>query len=246
MILVPLFGGVGNQLFQIARALEHKQVGRPVVLVDCARYAPLLTRVLGWTRQKDWLGIHVLCATLGLNIRAATLFDLAMLTSHKILKPIAGRFDLPLTAINFRSGYDVGYFQSLTKVSCKAARCIAQALVAHLDLRWQGHAAIHVRAFDFAIEDRIPPELFDTFAQGEVVFMVTDVAVQSNKNGRFNRYDGGNALNDFKFIATSGKLLITRSTFGLWAALIAKELGPAEISVYRFSDWDDYLACYTS
>lgn len=244
MILVPMFGGVGNQLFHIARALEHEQRGRSVTLVDCARYAPLLSRVLGWTAQQDWLGLDALCETLGLVRREATPFDLVMLARHKFTKALTGSFDRPIAAVTRRSGYDVGYFQSVPKVGCETMRRLARVLAAHLEIRHQGHAAIHFRASDFAPKDWIPPEVFDSFAPGKPVFLVGDVDVGSLLRDRYRRFDGGSARADFGFLAGSGELLITRSTFGLWAALIAKELGSAEITVHSFPDWDEYLKCY--
>lgn len=244
MIIVPMFGGVGNQLFQIARALQHKQACHPVVLLDCARYAPLLSRLLGWTFQKDWLGTHALCAKLELDVRAATPFDMCMLALHKIAKPVAGKFDRPFAAVQKYSGYDVGYFQSVAKVGCDTMCTLARVLAEHLDIRWHGHAAIHYRASDFAVDDWIPSQVFDSFAPGKQVFLVSDVDVSTFRNQRYRRFEGGSALGDFRFIAASGNLLISRSTFGLWAALIAKELGPAEITVHRFKDWDEYLQCY--
>jgi hypothetical protein len=245
LIIVPMFGGVGNQLFHIARALQHMQAGSQVILVDCARYAPLLSRVLGWTSQKDWLGTHTLCAKLNLDVRSATPFDLCMLALHKIAKPVSGTFDRPFAAVHNHAGYDVGYFQSVTKVGCDTMRTLARILASHLDIRFQGHSAIHYRASDFSATDWIPIEVFDTFAQGEKVFLVSDVNVSSLQNGRYQHFDSGSTLGDFRFIAASGKLLISRSTFGLWAALIAKELGPAQINVHHFKDWDEYLKCYT-
>lgn len=248
MIHVYLFGGVGNQLFQIARALQHKLDGRAVTLVDCAPYGPIVSRVLGWTLQKDWLGIDQFCGSLDLKVRPAMAIDLLMLAALKLLKRFNGVFDRRSTRACFGFAMDVGYFQSVSKVSSRSAVIVAQSLRSFLDIHRQGHgrAVIHFRASDFAEEDRISTEAFGQFAAGQKVFWVSDDQASMPQDDRYQLYDGGSPLEDFRFIAGCEKLLITRSTFGLWAALVAKQLGPAEVKVHQFADWENYLNCPAS
>jgi hypothetical protein len=238
-----MFGGVGNQLFHIARAIEHQRSGRQVTLVNCANYVPMTSYMLGWTPQKDWLGIQKLCSALKIPVRSATLVDVVILAIHKLLKKLISVFDKPLIAITPVTRYDVGYFQSPNKAGFLAVRNVASELALKMHIVRHRGAAIHFRASDFGPESRIPVDAFESFAEGEDVFVVSDVNASYLEGGRYRHFDGGGPLEDFAFLAGSEQLMISRSTFGLWAGLVAKETGPNKVTVYNFPVWEEYLRC---
>lgn len=70
---VLLMGGLGNQFFQIARAIElrDRSIGVQLVYIDAK--LDWLYRLGGHTKHDSWLDVSVLAESLGLKYRSITL-----------------------------------------------------------------------------------------------------------------------------------------------------------------------------
>ena len=76
---VLLMGGLGNQFFQIARAIELRDKSVGVEVIYIGEKLDWLYRLGGHTKHDSWLDVSVLAENLGLNYRSITLLELLFL-----------------------------------------------------------------------------------------------------------------------------------------------------------------------
>lgn len=231
-------GGVGNRLFQLARAVDLRRAGRMPVLIEVQSVfgLELLTsRFMGWTVHPIWLDLVQLAADLGIEYRRPTVREqFGLLVELVRIRGMSQpqRLNIPLDH-DHRSA-QIGYFQHPGCISTAAL----QELVTRLDLMLERPAAqpdcvIHIRGGDFALNDRIDPKTVADFVRhsGRPTVCVTndpkfvrdvypDVTIHPSKS----------ALEDFTTIARASEILPSNSTFCFWACAVATLVGDANLA----------------
>jgi hypothetical protein len=162
---VLLMGGLGNQFFQIARAIELRDqyVGVQLVYIDAK--LDWLYRWGGHTKHESWLDISVLIENLGLKLRPITFAELVVLGFKFILrrlgintdfdKEIEARLHQKLLPSN---SWDIGYFQSIKHVSSTSINKVSMGLADMLKITESpanDRIAFHIRGGDFSVGDRV-------------------------------------------------------------------------------------------
>ena len=228
--IVLLMGGVGNRLFQIARAYDLKQAGCDVITVDVERLPELnylAGRWLGWTRHKLWIDIDKLTASLGLAHGSLPAFSRPALYVELARSRLLGqrnRFNLPLA--KDRRRIQIGYFQAHDCTTNQGMDAVGNA-VRHLlpvDNHKSWNAVIHVRGGDFAAEDRLSQEMIQTFqgqVDGNCVCVTNDAPYVLSMFPALAFAPSAGPADDFMTICRAGLIMASNSTFCFWASLIA-------------------------
>ena len=76
IIKVFLMGGIGNQLFQINRALSLQLEGRKVLIVHLGIYKRFINLIIGHTTHENWIDVNHLTNKLNLAYQQINLFYL--------------------------------------------------------------------------------------------------------------------------------------------------------------------------
>lgn len=235
---VILFGGVGNRLFQLARAIDLKSNGHQVIVVqleDCWLLSVVCYRFLGWTKHPMWLDLTLLCYNL--DVRICTRDFLVKLKIYlgilfEIFIKRAENFNSNLMDDNRRT--HVGYFQGKNSVTTESISEISVSLSRMLNLKQkEAREIIHIRAGDFSDNDRILGVLVSEFHRNyQNCIAVTDDADYVQKTyPELQMFKGSTPLNDFKLLSTASLILPSDSTFCFWACAIAKNIFDAKISI---------------
>jgi hypothetical protein len=251
---VLLMGGLGNQFFQIARAIEllDNSVSVEVVYID--EKFDWSYRLGGHTKHENWLDVSILVESLGLKHRSITFIELLFLGFKFIGRKIgiASFFDEELDVRLGRkslisSTWDVGYFQSrrhvsldsINKVSCSMAQ-----ILGIIEANESTRIAFHIRGGDFRSFDRVTDDdiriaIESTISNSARIFVATNDFKFSSKI--FESMDVDYEISkltpkaDFIAIATSKTVFVSNSSFAFWAALCAKNFHNA--IVYSLNTW---------
>jgi len=222
-----LMGGTGNQLFQIAKAIQLKEYGYSVEISRILCEKNFFTRLLKWTIHDKWLeekffhemGFKTKKTSVVELIKLAILFLLRMLNKSQ-----SPGFDTNEPFL----GVITGYFQSAKNYPKIQSRILVNALNGYLNINYNTspYVAIHIRGGDFAYENRINyQKILDEFISPDGLsrYIVTNdanyVKELSPALSNWNFHEGKDAEDDFIFLAASAMLLASNSTFCFWAAL---------------------------
>jgi hypothetical protein len=158
-------GGLGNKLFQIARAHDLTENGFDVEVICLEGKLLSLYKLTGHMVHGDWLDISTLLRHLGLGsrrVKASEFFVLAMIFLFRKLGGNTG-FNQYLSdfikgqSIFRFSNLDVGYFQSSKHVTPEAIQLITENLINSLlrNDKASGRLAVHLRGGDFKSSTRL-------------------------------------------------------------------------------------------
>ena len=256
-ITIFLMGGTGNQLFQIARAHSLQVAGHNVTVANLGSIEGLIYCLLGFTRHDNWLDFSALLKTLHIPLKTVTFYQLQclfwMLVKRRLGFGDNSFFDSDLDeAQSSRRSIDVGYFQSLSKVSFDSLYAVANSLlINHSDTRDrddQESVVLHLRGGDFGKSLRLENE----FIQRILVFCgqkSIPLAVVTNDASFYRELFGhrsearlvrnNNALQDFLFLVNARRLVVSNSTFSFWAMICASITSTIDVIVpqdYFFKD----------
>ena len=236
--IVPLIGGIGNRLFQIARAWDLKQAGHDPILVPVEALPEidfLAARLLGWTRHQLWIDTTAVAAALGLQRRAITPDGRLALYAELVQSRLPGqrdRFHLPLS--EDRRRVQLGYFQRTGCISVESVAAVSRVVADLLPLsqhpRYQ--AVIHVRGGDFALEDRLSAESVAAFQHhaGEPCVGVTnDPAYVKQSFPALRLAPSTGPADDFMTLCNAGLIMPSNSTFCFWACAVAVQTNGATL-----------------
>ena len=104
-----LFGGTGNQLFQLSRALELRKTNTNIEIVTLNRWAFFdLYKLLRWTRHSHFINLEVLIKEIGLEAKPITFNDIIALfvTFMQKKMKITNEFD----SLEHKK-FNIGYYQ---------------------------------------------------------------------------------------------------------------------------------------
>tara|TARA_A100001011_G_scaffold260941_1_gene269445 strand:+ start:1412 stop:2236 length:825 start_codon:yes stop_codon:yes gene_type:complete len=251
---VLLMGGLGNQFFQIARAVELRDKSIGVEVIYIGTKLDWLYRLGGHTKHDNWLDVCVLVENLGLKYRRITLPELLLL-GLKFLSRKLGIVSLFDEELNVRlsqkyfkkSNWDVGYFQSSRHVSLGSINKVSFGLVKLMNINEavaEARTAFHIRGGDFKSVDRVTTNdvriAIDEMACNlKKIFVVTNDVKFSSRI--FESIDVDfeisklSSKEDFIAIATSKNVFVSNSSFSFWAAICAKNSHNS--TIYSTNSW---------
>lgn len=258
IVKVFLMGGIGNQLFQINRALSLKLEGQRVEIIYLGKFKKLIRFIINHPSHPDWININKLCKNLKLDIREVNIFDLIKLTYFFMLKKfhLYKYFDISLDRqISIRNEYDIGYFQKIIHSRPNCFNLIVISLIKQLNLKKikdnnKKIIGFHIRTGDF-LKDKNNLHInrkpnFDLiiyylkkFTKERIFFFV----ITNNKKQFINYFSlanksiihSTNELDDFKKLIGCNEMYVSQSTYSFWAYIIAKKLNRCK--VINFKDW---------
>ena len=257
-IKVFLMGGIGNQLFQINRALSLKLCGKSVVIIHLGIFRKFINFIIKHPSHKNWIDINILCNNLDLNIRQINFYDLIILSYSFFLKKFTkfNNFDIPLAVrLDNKKKYDIGYFQTKKHFNSISLNIIIENLIKILKLKKLNTsnnktAALHVRGGDFMkeinnviikkkpnliliqknIKDLIKRRInYFIIANDKKVFKQFDIQVDKNK------FFFEDEKSDFVRLTNCNLMFVSQSSYCFWAYVIAKKLNNCKI--LNLNDW---------
>lgn len=256
-ITIFLMGGAGNQLFQIARAHSLRVAGHKVTIANLGSIEGLIYRLLGFTRHDNWFNLSALLKTLRIPLKTVTFYQLHslfwMLVKRRFGFGNNSFFDSDLDKVqSSRQSIDVGYFQSLSKVSLDSLYAVANSfLIIHSNTRFrvdQESVVLHLRGGDFGKSMRLENEFIErilVFCRQKSIPLdvVTNDAsfyrelFEHKSEARLVR--NNSALQDFLFLVSARHLVVSNSTFSFWAMICASITSTIDVIVpqdYFFKD----------
>lgn len=251
---VLLMGGLGNQFFQIARAIELSDKSIAVEVIYIGAKLDWLYRLGGHTKHDSWLDVSVLAKNLGLKYRSITLLELLFLgfkffgRKLGIVSDFDEEIDSRLSQKPFISStWDVGYFQSSRHVSLPSINKVSYGLTELLGISEatsRARIAFHIRGGDFIAINRVSAAdvqiaIEATVSDSSRIFVATnDVKFSSDIFESLNVDFEISKLpprEDFIAIATAKNVFVSNSSFAFWAALCAKNSHNSII--YSLNTW---------
>ena len=248
MTNVLLFGGLGNHLFQIARAIDHKNRGSNVQVILIRKYKKILYTLANFTLHDSWLDETKLLDYHQINSRDANIKEIIIIGICFLLNKINlyNNFDRKKDLFqkeNLELGFDIGYFQSLEHVSKSSIEDICRSLLVMLEIEGRKTASnylvVHVRGGDFKENMRLEKEDIQNIyeiskSKNLRILVVTNdrqFALEIFSDIDFIFSNNENALEDFKTISEATNIYLSESTFSFWAAMCSTLLG-SEVIAY--------------
>ena len=246
-----LMGGIGNQLFQITRAVSLRENGKKIEMIRLGNSKKFINLLINHKNQDDWLDIDFFLKNLQINVRTISSIELIKLFFIFIKKKMnfVVDFDISLQSrIISSKTYDVGYFQNKNQFSNSALKIVLSKLMAQLNLskekKIKNKLCVHIRATDFLKKgnnhqiDRMPKyheikEILKTYfnKKFDLLILTDDHKIIKNiicNNIKFN-YQSLGAKEDFISLCQCNKMVVSQSSFSFWAYLLAKDLYDCEI-----------------
>lgn len=239
---VLLMGGIGNQLFQVARAVSLKSKKKNVVLIKLVFLKKFIYKLIGHPYQKQWIDIDMLSKNLGINVMPISFFLFLKIFLLFILKKINLDFffDAPLyNRIGSNIFIDIGYFQDTNHLDENAINTISDALYKLLSIEisyiQKNEISFHIRGGDFLHNDpkiikkrpnleKIKNIINDYRNNNFIIKIITDdnyiVKMLKNEYQELIFFNDSPLL-DFKELINSNQLYASQSTFCFWAYAIA-------------------------
>lgn len=238
---VFLFGGIGNQLFQLTRAYQHLLDKKDVIVISFGTNS-LIYKFLNLTQHKSWIDIRELSTKIGIKYKRPSLIDIYFLIYIFIQKRVRkeNSFDTIYSSDN-NFPIDIGYFQSTKHVSIKAINKIADLLIEYLSIENQkpvNDFSIHIRGTMFGNALREHMQFTTSVDSNKALefaiknnFQYKIVTNSKNESMQLfpsalphNYTDGQDELDDFKYLCLSKNLFVSNSTFSFWALICSKKL----------------------
>ena len=257
MIKVLLFGGLGNHLFQIARAVDHKKRGSNVQVILIRKYKKTLYRFANFTLHESWLDEKKLLNYHQINSRDATIKEIILIGIFFLLNKINlyNNFDRKKSLFqkeHLKNGFDIGYFQSTEHVSKSSVEDICRSLLIKLEIESRktisSYLVVHVRGGDFKENMRLEKKdihnIYEISKSKNLrILVVTNdrqFALEIFSDLDFNFSNNANALEDFKTISRATNIYLSESTFSFWAAMCSTLLDSEAIAYadnYKFKQF---------
>lgn len=244
-------GGVGNQFFQICRALSLKSLGNNVELLRLNYFKKLILKIIGQPIQSDWIDIEKLAIHCNLKIRSINFIEFCSLIFLFLLKKINFNFffDLDLSRKQYsKLSLDIGYFQDSYHLSLKAIQIFLIKLETFLPKRLKAlskkELILHIRGNDFLENknnlkfNRKP--LLDEIIKVSNIFLQKKFSLRIVSDDEYYienlklldgsiNFDNSSAFNDFLALVRSKYLFVSPSTYCFWASLLAYKVNKCEI-----------------
>jgi hypothetical protein len=229
---ILLIGGVGNRLFQIARAVSKQDKNNFTEVITLSHATEKIASIFGWSNHQQWINLKELCQSLGVNYRQATFLESIFIICIYIIRKAEISnypFNVPLKEIKTNS-LDLGYFQTPHHVNKKAVLNIANQLRSQIKINQTEKTVVHIRGGDFTAETRTSNSDIDKVQDNpeEILYVTNDVKYAREilkKKKDVNIQKSISDLSDFIMLSAAKKIYPSNSTFSFWAAAIVKESG---------------------
>ena len=227
--IVILFGGMGNRLFQLARAWDLKQRGYFPKVIDIENFSLayfLISKILKWTRHPMWIDLATVCGTANLdyarpNLMIRIKFYFAVMTL--LISDRKKKFNAELHK-DTRS-IQLGYFQASNCITSDSVIAISQAVFTTLNLQHlqRNSAIVHIRGGDFAVKDRLSKDVVSHFVKENpsACCVTNDPCYVELEYPNLKICNSLDAKEDFIKLTNSQNILPSNSTFCFWACSIA-------------------------
>jgi len=235
--IVLLFGGMGNRLFQIARAWDLKQKGYEPLVINIEELPALywfLTKLLKWSQHPLWINTLALCERVGLESPQPSFSNRIILyraVFGLLFSDRKAQFNIPLSQ-DFRSVH-IGYFQSAGCITKESTLAVANAICDLFALKpgGQSNAVVHIRGGDFAFDDRLSDLTVTNFIKynPETICVTNDVRYVAAKFPALDISHSEGAKEDFITLTNAKVILPSNSTFCFWACVIASHKNGAKL-----------------
>jgi len=253
---VLLMGGIGNKLFQLARAVELQEKN---IIVELVYIDPKMTKfykLSGHTIHPEWIDIPFLSGIFNIHIRPITFIEFIQLVIKFFTKKVglSDDFNINLYDVLEKRGeisWDVGYFQSKNHLSLSTLNKVADELIKILNIKKKNskELTLHIRGGDFDTKNRIQKKQMEAIillCQSLMLnlIVVTNDNVFSKKllgETLYKFYKGKSAYDDFIKLASSSNLYLSNSTFAFWAAMIAIRSHSAKIYLPNNWPYSDFI-----
>ena len=244
-------GGVGNQLFQITRAVSLREKGKKIELIRLGNSKRLINFLINHKNQDDWLDLDLFLKILQIKVRTISSIELIKFFFIFMKKKMnfASDFDIPLQErLLSLNTYDLGYFQNKNKFTNNAIKIVISKLKTHLNLskekKINNKLCVHIRATDFLKKvnndqlDRLPKynqikEILKSYSNTpyDLLILTDDPKILKNiKDAQIKfDYQSLGAREDFISLCQCNKMVVSPSSFSFWAYLLAKDIYDCEI-----------------
>lgn len=248
-VTVFLMGGAGNQLFQIARAYSLQAAGYKVTVADLGVLEGPIYYLLGFTRHDNWIDLSAILDGLNIPLKTLTFHQLLHLfwifVKRKYGASKNSVFDSDLDVLQSSSrSIDVGYFQSLSKISIESMHAVALSLLAsHPPAKPRsdhGAAVLHLRGGDFGKSLRLGHDFIERILmfcghEGIRLNVVTNDVIFYHELFEGRDETGlvcnDNALSDFLFLVNARLIVASNSTFSFWAMICASAISAVDVII---------------
>jgi hypothetical protein len=229
---VLLMGGIGNRLFQIARALSLREEEGVIEVIIIPKAIEIRAKIIGWSYHQQWIDLEDFCNRLNIKYRKATLIEILFIIKVYGLKKLLNsskQFNKKLDNKEINK-IDIGYFQSHYHVKKEAVIEIAHQLRNQLQLKSTSRTVVHIRGGDYTSEIRTSSADLNGVEEkyNEILYITNDAKharhILKNKIG-VTIQQSSSDLKDFSELCSAKKLYPTNSTFSFWAAAVVKESG---------------------
>ena len=215
-IEIPIFGGDGNVLFQLAGALSLREAGQAVTIIDFRpNGAPMVYKILGWAKHKTKIvddALHnfiVITPTISMQIKFLLLYILQV-------------------KLGFRGnllGWRISYFQTAAELTRSSINAVAK-MISHCCSfeRNKRYDVFHYRGNDFSEGEKAKQEHLIRLLSKEKYFQAAKLISDDDDIAkRLNICQlGGDIFDDVNYIANARNLFLGNSTFAFWAAQLGE------------------------
>jgi hypothetical protein len=227
---VLLMGGVGNQLFQLAKAIDIARDGYRVKLVRVESFflANILAyKVRRWSKQDQWLNVPELACSLGIPTVKPTIISTAAFLIQLLRIVVLGKKELLNPPRNHKYPFvSIGYYQSAGSYDEDSLIHVARSLRQFISMPKDTNIVpvIHFRTGDILLDDQLTTNEIESFLRTynyQCICLTNNIEKASQTLKGLATFRSGSPLEDFILIASSTTILPSSSTFCFWAVLLA-------------------------
>jgi hypothetical protein len=245
MIKLRLYGGLGNQLFQLSTALLFYEYGE-IIYVDDSSLSKYATSRKNELRELFEIPHYV-------EFKRQYLTDLRIPRFIHNSYLISDKNELEVLDSRGQLLILDGYFQHSGKEIFREKVKVLSLMLYPLNCNAINLCVIHIRGDDFLTTNSpvlhkkyYLDAIFKMQSTGINEFIViTDDrrysdSILKNSNANF-KYSNGSAVEDFKLLICAEHKILSNSTFSLWGYAISKQLGHKGTIEYDDLYFQEYL-----
>lgn len=238
-------GGIGNQLFQLNRAISLKLHGKNVEILHYGLFKKIINFIIGHSSHNDWIDIGSLCHSIDIRCKSISLFDFSKLILLFINKKIFSKSDFDTSLknrLNSLNYYDIGYFQRKEQFLNEAQEILINKLLEILELNGKinkkRNINFHLRGGDFFYKEnnidilKKPnfteiKKIIKNIKSKDVLINIVSDDKKILKNNIFNEFEinfiSSSPKKDFLFLSRSDQMYVSQSSYSYWAFLLANK-----------------------
>ena len=237
-----LIGGIGNQLFILARALSS-DVSR-VKLYKLTEIQKYILHKLGWKIQKDWVSIDQLAHDLHIDLVTLPNLSFVYISFKTIIRKIFNN-QLQEQPLSNLKGWDLGYFHSVASTNknamVKVALALKNLLCDKLVTMQVNYSTIHYRQGDMPQIYKLSKDdvsKFNKLVPNNNIYIISPDG-EEQFTSSFQNCKYVNEIDDLNLIRNSQNILMGSSTFCFWSLLTSDNVKKQKVFIkagYHLAD----------